>query len=67
MVSMFKPQANFPASLKLKKKQAKINFLNKYGATERHYLKPLTAKEHCVNFSTSTQWEFFDQLSKLKC
>ena len=29
---MFKLQANFCASLKQKKKQAKIKFLNKYGA-----------------------------------
>ena len=62
---MFKPQPNFPASLKLKKKQAKIKFLNKYGATERNYFRSsLTAKEHCVNFYSSTQWEFFDQLSR---
>ena len=62
---MFEPQANFPASLKLKKKQAKIKFLNKYSAMEKNCLRSsLTAKEHCVNFYSSTQWEFFDQLSR---
>ena len=44
---MFKLHANFRASLKEKKKQAEIKFLNKYGATERNHLKSsLTAKEH---------------------
>ena len=44
---MFKLQANFPTSLKYKKKQAKIKCLNKYGATLRNHLKSsLAEKEH---------------------
>ena len=35
---MFKLQANFRASLKYKKNQTKIKFLNKYGPTERNHL-----------------------------
>ena len=42
---MFKPQANFPVSLK--QKFLIVKFLNKYGATERNYLRSsLTAKEN---------------------
>ena len=58
---MFKLQDNFPASLKQKKKQVKIKFLNKYGTTERKHLKlPLTAKE------IYAQWKFSDQLARMK-
>ena len=45
----------------------KIKFLNKYGTTDRTHIKSfLTAKEHCVKLCTSTQWESFDQLSRMK-
>ena len=58
---MFKLQANIPASLKQKKQQVKIKFLNKYGTTERKRLKlPLTAKE------IYAQWKFSDQLARMK-
>ena len=53
--------------IEIEKKHTKIKFLNNNGATNRNHLKSsFTTKQQCINFYNSTQWESFDQLSRMK-